>query len=80
MTKRDLIEIIAQKAGMRREEAEDFFYMFFKCLIDSLKEREKVKISGFGSFYVKEIGGKKGKKLKEEIDIIFKPLGKFKKL
>lgn len=80
MTKRDLIEMIARKAGIRREEAEDLFYMFFKCLIDALKNREKVKISGFGSFYIKETGGKKSKKLKEKIEIIFKPLGKFKKL
>lgn len=80
MTKRDLIEMIAQKAGMRREEVEDIFYMFFKCLIDAFKKREKVKISGFGSFYVKKISERKSKKIEERIEIIFKPLGEFEKL
>jgi nucleoid DNA-binding protein len=72
MTKNKLIEKISKDLGIRKEEAEDIYFMFFKFIIDSLKKREKVKISDFGTFYVKKVKGK--------IDIFFKPLGKFRKL
>jgi integration host factor subunit alpha len=74
MTKREIVERISKVSGLSREEAEDFYFMFFKGIIDSLKRREKVRISGFGVFSIKESKGKKG------VEILFKPLGPFKNL
>ncbi len=75
MTKKDIIEIISEKTGLSKFEAEDIFFIFINSIIDALKRRERVRIAGFGTFYIKELKGKKGK-----LDIIFKPLGAFRKL
>lgn len=81
MKKREFIKKISEEAGLEKEDAEEFYFMFFKCIIDALKKREKVKIKGFGTFLVKkEVKIKKGKKKKEEIKILFKPLGRLLKL
>ncbi len=72
MTKNELIEKISESVGIRKEEAEDIYFMFLKFIIDSLRKGEEVKISGFGTFYVKKVKGK--------IEIIFKPSGRFRKL
>lgn len=80
MSKRELIEKIAEKSGLEMEEAEDFYFMFIKFIIDALKKREIVKIKDFGVFSIRETKKKKGRKIKEEINILFKPLGRFKRL
>ncbi len=76
MTKREIIEIISEKTGLSKFEAEDIFFIFINSIMEALKKKEKVKIAGFGIFYVKEVKEKR----KKEIDIIFKPLGSFRNL
>lgn len=53
MTKADLVEIIYEKVGLSKKEAKDIVETVFETLKDSLKNGEKIKISGFGNFSVR---------------------------
>lgn len=57
MTKDKLIEKSGVDVGIKKKEAGDIYFMFFKFIIDLLKKKGKGKI-----------------------DIVFKPLGKFRKM
>ena len=54
MTKADLVDAIYEKIGFSKKEASDLVEMVFDTLKDSLAEGEKIKISGFGNFIVRE--------------------------
>ena len=50
MTKAELIEAVATKAGTTRQDAEKTVEAFFDVLLASAKRGEKVAWPGFGSF------------------------------
>ncbi len=54
MTKTDLIDAIADKAGSTKKDAAFMLQMFIDTITDSLSVGEKVAISGFGTFEVRE--------------------------
>lgn len=54
LTKADIIERVYSKIGFSKKEASDLVELVFSTLKKSLNEGEKVKISGFGNFTVKE--------------------------
>lgn len=54
MTKADIIEKVYQKIGFSKKEASELVEMVFNELKDVLCEGEKIKISGFGNFVVRE--------------------------
>ena len=54
MTKADIVEKVYSKIGFSKKEASDLVEMVFGTLKDQLTEGEKVKISGFGNFLVRE--------------------------
>ena len=54
MTKVDLIAKVALNADMTKKDAEKAVNALFAAITDSLKEGEKVAISGFGTFEVRE--------------------------
>lgn len=56
VTKADIVEKVYQKIGFSKKEASELVEMVFDTLKDTLKEGDKVKISGFGKF---EVRGKK---------------------
>lgn len=53
MTKKDLTEIIAKKANLTNKAAKDAVQSFIASIRDSLKRGEKVVITGFGTFSVR---------------------------
>lgn len=53
MTKKDLIGIIAKKANLTNKAAKDSVHSFINAVRDSLKSGEKVVITGFGTFSVR---------------------------
>lgn len=60
MTTTELINIIANKAGIRESEAKFFFELFIKRLSDNMKPGESVKFSDVGYFHLrtaKKTGG-----------------------
>ena len=54
MTKSDVVEKVYEKIGFSKKEASEFVEMVFGTLKDKLIKGEKVKISGFGKFEVRE--------------------------
>ena len=57
MKKKDLIERIAEKAGVPTREAQKHFE---EVVIQALKAGEEVQITGFGKFSVKERKAREG--------------------
>ncbi len=54
MTKADIVEEMYQKAGISKKEAADMVELIFESMKDTLAQGEKIKISGFGNFVVRE--------------------------
>lgn len=54
MTKADIVEKVYQKIGFSKKEASELVEMVFTNLKDVLVRGDKVKISGFGNFVVRE--------------------------
>lgn len=54
MTKADIVDALYQKEGFSKKEAADLVEMVFDLLKNSLASGEKVKVSGFGNFVIRE--------------------------
>lgn len=54
MTKADIVEKVYQKIGFSKKEASELVELVFASLKDVLTRGDKVKISGFGNFVVRE--------------------------
>ena len=54
MTKADIVEAIYEKIGFSKKEAADLVELVFDTLKDTLSKGNKIKISGFGNFVVRE--------------------------
>lgn len=61
LTKADIVERVYNKIGFSKKEASDLVELVFTTLKNSLNEGEKVKISGFGNFTVKEKKARTGR-------------------
>jgi len=53
MNKSDLINVVRERAGLSRKEAEQVIFTFFNEISDALEKGDRVEIRGFGSFTVK---------------------------
>ena len=53
MTKKEMLEVIAAKAGVNKAEAEKVFNASFEVLSDEIK-KGGVRVDGFGTFKVNE--------------------------
>lgn len=54
VTKADIVDRVYDKIGFSKKEASDLVEMVFEALRGTLIKGEKVKISGFGKFEVKQ--------------------------
>lgn len=54
VTKADIVEKVYEKIGFSKKEASELVEMVFNALKNTLQNGEKVKISGFGNFLVRE--------------------------
>lgn len=54
LTKADIVESLYQKVGFSKKEAADLVELVFDQLKNTLANGQKVKISGFGNFVVRE--------------------------
>jgi integration host factor subunit alpha len=61
MTKADIVTAIYEKVGISKTESSDVVESVFEILKETLERGEKVKISGFGTFTVKEKNCRKGR-------------------
>jgi integration host factor subunit alpha len=54
LTKADIVERIYKEAGFSKKEAAELVDLVFKVIKDTLARGEKVKISGFGNFSIRD--------------------------
>lgn len=54
MTKSDLVAAMAEKAGIRKKDAEAALNAFIEVVTEALQKGDKVEIRGFGTFLMKE--------------------------
>lgn len=62
MTKAELVEIVYEKVGgLSKKESQDIVEAIFDTMKTSLKTGEKIKISGFGNFILRDKRPRKGR-------------------
>jgi DNA-binding protein HU-beta len=61
MNKGELIERIAEEAGVTDGEAQKYFKAFERVVAKALKSGEEVRITGFGKFSVRERKAREGR-------------------
>ena len=61
MKKKELIERIAEEAGVPKSEAQKHFEAFEEVVTEALNAGEEVQITGFGKFSVKERKAREGR-------------------
>lgn len=54
LTKAELAELLFERVGLNKREAKDLVDTFFEEIRESLARGEEVKLSGFGSFQVRD--------------------------
>ena len=54
MTKADIVDKVYKEANFSKKEAADLIDLVFKIIKDTLSKGEKVKISGFGNFSIRD--------------------------
>ncbi|MDA1000383.1 MAG: HU family DNA-binding protein [bacterium] len=79
MTKSDLISTMAKAGDVPRAKAEEMFNAMLGGVVGALRGRERVVISGFGTFSVRESKARVGRNPKtgEAIQIAAKNVPKF---
>ena len=71
MTKADIIESVYEKVGFSKKEAAEVVEMVFDTIKETLERGEKIKISGFGNFIIRDKKSRVGRNPQtgEEIEI-----------
>src|SRR6476661_351894 len=54
MTKADIVEALYEKVGFSKKDAADLVELVFDTIKQTLSQGQKIKISGFGNFVVRE--------------------------
>src|SRR3989338_3093244 len=54
MTKAELIENVYEKVGFSKKDSSDLVELIFNVMKEALEKSEKIKISGFGNFIVRQ--------------------------
>jgi len=61
MTKIDIIQEVYEKLGLSKKDSAEIVESVFDIMKDTLAKGEKIKISGFGNFVVKEKKSRRGR-------------------
>ncbi|MCB9759152.1 MAG: integration host factor subunit alpha [Alphaproteobacteria bacterium] len=61
MTKADLVERVYDNVGFSKKEATEVVETVFDTMKEVLSRGEKIKLSGFGNFVVREKAARKGR-------------------
>jgi integration host factor subunit alpha len=71
VTKADIIESVYERVGFSKKEAAEIVEMVFDTIKETLERGEKIKISGFGNFIVRDKKSRVGRNPQtgEEIEI-----------
>ncbi|MEJ5229584.1 MAG: DNA-binding protein HU [Pseudothermotoga sp.] len=80
MNKKELVDKVTKKAGLKKKDVKKVVDMVFETVADSLAKGEKVQLVGFGSFEVRKAASRKGvnPQTKKAITIPARKVPKFK--
>jgi integration host factor subunit alpha len=73
MTKADLVERIFEKIGLSKKEAQEIIEILFDTMKQAFVEGESAKISGFGTFNVRQKMSQRGRNPKTGDDLEITP-------
>jgi DNA-binding protein HU-beta len=59
MTRKDLIDRVAEKFGLKKKEAEAIVKFIFQEIAEAVRKGERVSIQGFGAFELRELRERK---------------------
>jgi len=80
MTKAEIVERVAEKTGFAKKESLEMVELLFDVMKSTLESGEKLKITGFGNFEVKQKADRRGRNPQtgEEITIEARKILTFK--
>tara|TARA_Y100001958_G_C20844302_1_gene289513 strand:+ start:122 stop:418 length:297 start_codon:yes stop_codon:yes gene_type:complete len=86
LTKKDIINAVYMQIGFSKRISDNLFDDIFQILIQNLIKHDKIKISKFGTFYIKKKTSRPGinfktkekKIIPERNVVLFKPSKEFK--
>ncbi len=73
VTKADLANTLFEQLGLNKREAKEFIELFFEKIRESLENGESVKLSGFGSFSVRDKRSRPGRNPKTGEEVAVTP-------
>jgi integration host factor subunit alpha len=73
MTKADLVDRIFEKIGLSKKEAQEIIEILFDTMKQTFVEGESIKISGFGTFNVRQKMARRGRNPKTGDDLEINP-------
>ncbi len=73
LTKAQLAELLFEQIGLNKRESKDMIDAFFDLISDGLVEGNDVKISGFGTFVLRDKGERIGRNPKTGIEVPIAP-------
>lgn len=73
MTRADLAEALHRKVGLSRAESADMVEQILDHMTDALQRGENVKLSGFGTFVLRDKGERIGRNPKTGIEVPIAP-------
>ena len=86
LTKKDLVNIIYMQVGFSKQISEHLIDEFFSLITLNLKKKKKLKLTKFGTFFIKSKKSRIGRNPKTKEDkiisernvVLFKPSKEFK--
>ena len=86
LTKKDLVNIIYMQVGFSKQISEHLVDEFFSLITQNLKKEKKLKLSKFGTFFIRSKKSRIGRNPKTKEDkiisernvVLFKPSKEFK--
>ena len=86
LTKKDLVNLAYMQIGFSKQVSENLIEEFFSLIVQNLKKDKRLKLSKFGTFYIRQkksrIGRnpktKEEKKISERKVVLFKPSKEFR--
>ncbi len=73
MTKAEIVNALCERVGLTRNEAYEFTEVFFDTMKEVFAQGESIKISGFGTFNVRQKGSRVGRNPKTGVTLEIKP-------
>lgn len=73
LTRADLAETMNQKIGLSRAESAKIVEKILELMCDALADGENVKISGFGTFVLRDKNGRIGRNPKTGVEVPINP-------